>query len=71
MLVIAATGMQRLASVGKATEDMMQNALVKERLANQWSNLLGPAIVNSFAMVKATDPKAVAYFEKAGPTSRR
>ncbi|MDQ0086576.1 methyl-accepting chemotaxis protein, partial [Variovorax boronicumulans] len=64
MLVIAATGMQRLASVGKATEDMMQNALVKERLANQWSNLLGPAIVNSFAMVKATDPKAVAYFEK-------
>ena len=64
MLIIAATGMQRLASVGKATEDMMQNALVKERLANQWSNLLGPAIVNSFAMVKATDPKAVAYFEK-------
>ncbi|SET65771.1 methyl-accepting chemotaxis protein [Variovorax sp. OV084] len=64
MLVIAATGMQRLASVGKATEDMMQNALVKERLANQWSNLLGPAIVNSFAMVKATDPKVVAYFEK-------
>ncbi|UVH58932.1 methyl-accepting chemotaxis protein [Variovorax paradoxus] len=64
MLVIAATGVMRLASVGKATEDMMQNALVKERLANQWSNLLGPAIVNSFAMVKATDPKAVAYFEK-------
>jgi methyl-accepting chemotaxis protein len=65
MLVIAITGVLRLASVGNATEDMMQNALVKERLANQWSNLLGPAIVNSFAMVKATDPKAVAYFEKA------
>ncbi|MGJ7535769.1 MULTISPECIES: methyl-accepting chemotaxis protein [unclassified Variovorax] len=65
MLVIAITGVLRLASVGNATEDMMQNALVKERLANRWSNLLGPAIVNSFAMVKATDPKAVAYFEKA------
>ncbi|MGJ7501122.1 methyl-accepting chemotaxis protein [Variovorax sp. ZT5P49] len=65
MLVIAATGVMRLASVGKATEDVMQNALVKERLANQWSNLLGPAIANSFAMAKANDPKVVAYFEKA------
>jgi methyl-accepting chemotaxis protein len=64
MATIAATGMLRLGKVGKATEDLMQNALVKERLANQWSNLLGPAIVNSFAMVKATDPKVAAYFEK-------
>ncbi|AVQ84065.1 MULTISPECIES: methyl-accepting chemotaxis protein [unclassified Variovorax] len=65
MAAIAATGMLRLGKVGKATEDLMQNALVKERLASQWSNLLGPAIANSFAMVKATDPKAVAFFEKA------
>jgi methyl-accepting chemotaxis protein len=65
MAAIAATGMLRLGKVGKATEDVMQNALVKERLASQWSNLLGPAIANSFAMVKATDPKAVAFFEKA------
>jgi len=65
MAAIAATGMLRLASVGAATEDMMQRALVKERLAAQWSVLLGPAVANSFAMVKATDPKAVAYFEKA------
>ncbi|MDN6888423.1 methyl-accepting chemotaxis protein, partial [Variovorax sp. CAN2819] len=65
MAVIAATGMLRLASVGNATEDMVQRALVKERLANQWSVLLGPAIANSFAMVKATDPKVAAYFEKA------
>ena len=65
MAVIAATGMLRLASVGKATEDMMQRALVKERLANQWAVLLGPAVANSFAMVKATDPKSIAYFEKA------
>ncbi|WP_295986853.1 methyl-accepting chemotaxis protein, partial [uncultured Variovorax sp.] len=65
MAAIAATGMMRLASVGAANEDMMQRALVKERLAAQWSVLLGPAVANSFAMVKATDPKSIAYFEKA------
>jgi methyl-accepting chemotaxis protein len=65
MAVIAATGLMHLANVGKATDEMIQHALVKERLANQWSNLLGPTIVRSFAMVKATDPTVVAYFAKA------
>jgi methyl-accepting chemotaxis protein len=65
MAVIAATGLMHLANVGNATDEMIQHALVKERLANQWSNLLGPTIVRSFAMVKATDPTVVAYFAKA------
>jgi methyl-accepting chemotaxis protein len=65
MAVIAGTGLLHLASVGKATDEMIEHALVKERLANQWSNLLGPTIVRSFAMVKATDPTVVAYFAKA------
>jgi methyl-accepting chemotaxis protein len=65
MAVIAGTGLMRLSNVGKATDEMIENALVKERLANQWSNLLGPTIVRSFAMVKATDPTVVAYFAKA------
>jgi methyl-accepting chemotaxis protein len=65
MAVIAGTGLMRLANVGKATDEMIEHALVKERLANQWSNLLGPTIVRSFAMVKATEPATVAYFAKA------
>ncbi len=65
MAVIAGTGFLRLASVGQSTDEMIAHALVKERLANQWSNLLGPTIVRSFAMVKATDPTVVAYFAKA------
>ncbi|MGJ7612063.1 MULTISPECIES: methyl-accepting chemotaxis protein [unclassified Variovorax] len=65
MGVIAGTGFLRLASVGQSTDEMIAHALVKERLANQWSNLLGPTIVRSFAMVKATDPAVVAYFAKA------
>jgi methyl-accepting chemotaxis protein len=65
MAVIAGTGLLHLANVGKATDEMIEHALVKERLANQWSNLLGPTIVRSFAMVKATDPTVVAYFAKA------
>ncbi|MGJ7527676.1 methyl-accepting chemotaxis protein [Variovorax sp. GB1P17] len=65
MAVIAGTGMLRLSNVGSATDEMMKHALVKERLANQWSNLLGPTIVRSFAMVKATDPAVVTYFANA------
>ncbi|SCX55967.1 methyl-accepting chemotaxis protein [Variovorax sp. EL159] len=65
MAVIAGIGMLRLANVGHATDEMMKHALVKERLANQWSNLLGPTIVRSFAMVKATDPAVVTYFANA------
>ncbi|MGJ7564727.1 methyl-accepting chemotaxis protein [Variovorax sp. GB1R11] len=65
MAVIAGTGFLRLASVGQSTDEMIAHALVKERLANQWANLLGPTVVRSYAMVKSTDPTVVAYFAKA------
>jgi methyl-accepting chemotaxis protein len=61
---ISATGMLRLESVGDATEDMVQGPLVKERLATEWSKLMGANTVRTFAVVKATDPATEAYFKK-------
>ncbi len=65
MAFITGTGLWRLENVGRATQGMIEDALVKERLANEWSNLLGPTIVRTFAMVKATEPANEAFFAKA------
>ncbi|MDM0122613.1 methyl-accepting chemotaxis protein [Variovorax arabinosiphilus] len=65
MVLIAGVGMVRLNAVADSTARMVEEALVKERLANQWANLLGPSIVHSFGMAKATDPENEAYFKKS------
>jgi len=64
MVFIAGIGIVRLDGVAASTSTMVEEALVKERLANQWSNLLGPSIVHSFGLAKATDPENEAYFKK-------
>ena len=64
MALIASVGMGRLNAVADSTARMVEEALVKERLASQWTNLLGPSVVHSFAMAKATDPENEAYFKK-------
>jgi methyl-accepting chemotaxis protein len=65
LAAISGIGVLRLDSVGDATEDMVRGAMVKERMAGELARLLGPAIVQTFAMVKATDPATEAYFAKA------
>jgi methyl-accepting chemotaxis protein len=65
MVLIAGVGVVRLNAVADATAVMIDEALVKERLANQWANLLGPSIVHSFGMAKATDSENEAYFKKS------
>ncbi|MDP9902799.1 methyl-accepting chemotaxis protein [Variovorax ginsengisoli] len=64
MVLIAGTGVMRLNAVAASTKVLVEDALVKERMASQWANLLGPSIVHSFAMVKATDAQNEAYFKK-------
>jgi len=61
---IAGIGMLRLENVGDATEQMVDGALVKERLVSEWSTLLAANIVRTFAMVKATDGAVEAHFKK-------
>ncbi|MGJ7520454.1 methyl-accepting chemotaxis protein [Variovorax sp. LT1P1] len=65
MVLIAGVGTLRLNAVADSTAKMVDQALVKERLANEWANLLGPSIVHSFGMAKATDPENEAYFKKS------
>ncbi|MGJ7493417.1 methyl-accepting chemotaxis protein [Variovorax sp. ZT4R33] len=64
MALIAGVGIVRLDAVGHSTQAMVDDALVKERLAARWANLLGPSIVYSFGMAKATDSENEAYFKK-------
>ena len=64
LVFISGIGILRLDSVAGSTSAMVEEALVKERLANQWANLLGPSIVHSFGLAKATDPENEAYFKK-------
>ena len=64
MALIAGTGMYRLANVGNATEQMIAGPLVKERIVAEWARHIAASIVRTFAIVKATDPAAEAYFKK-------
>ena len=64
MVFISGIAILRLDAVAESTSVMVEEALVKERLANQWANLLGPSIVHSFGLAKAADPENEAYFKK-------
>eukprot|EP01133_Synstelium_polycarpum_P028687 gene28687-34909_t len=50
MAFIAGTGVLRLTNVGHATDEMVEQALVKERLANEWLSNLKSNTVANFAM---------------------
>jgi methyl-accepting chemotaxis protein len=64
MALIAGTGVVRLTNVGNATDEMVSQALVKERLATEWLANVRSNTVASFAMVKTADPQIAAYFAK-------
>ncbi|SEF26915.1 methyl-accepting chemotaxis protein [Variovorax sp. NFACC27] len=64
MALIAGTGVLRLTNVGNATDEMVSQAMVKERLASEWLSNLRSNTVANFAMVKTTDPEIAAYFSK-------
>ncbi|MDM0027340.1 methyl-accepting chemotaxis protein [Variovorax saccharolyticus] len=64
MALLSATGMLRLANVGNATQQMVEQTLVKERMVGEWSTLLAANIVRTFAIVKASDSATEAYFKK-------
>ena len=64
MAFIAGIGVLRLTSVGQATDEMVSQALVKERLAAEWLTNLKSNTVANYAMVKTTDAQVAAYFSK-------
>lgn len=62
--VIAGRGVWRLQNVGDATEEMVRQALVKERLAVDWLVATSTNSVRTLALVKSTDPEDQKYFQK-------
>jgi methyl-accepting chemotaxis protein len=64
MMLVSGVALIRLNAVAHSARVMVDEALVKERVANRWANLLGPSIVHSFGMAKATDSANEAYFKK-------
>jgi methyl-accepting chemotaxis protein len=64
LMLVSSVAILRLNAVANSASVMVDEALVKERLAMRWANLLGPSIVHSFGMAKATDSANEAYFKK-------
>lgn len=62
--VIAGLGVWRLQNVGDATEEMVRQALVKERLAANWLVATSTNSVRTLALVKSTDPEDQKCFQK-------
>lgn len=54
----------RLQTVNEAVKDMVQNTLVKERLATEWVGLMGANNVRTFAMVRSTDDETISFYKK-------
>ncbi len=64
LAVIAGLGVLSLQNVGEATDGMVRQALVKERLTADWLRATSSNSVRTFAMVKSTDPEDQKYFQK-------
>src|SRR5665647_960611 len=64
LTVIAGLGVWCLQNVGNATDEMVKQALVKERLAADWLVATSTNSVRTFALVKSTDPEDQKYFQK-------
>src|SRR5471032_2404164 len=63
MLVIAAIGIWRLATVAQATRNMTQTPLAKERMISDWYQAISTAVTRTTAISKSSDLSLLAYFE--------
>jgi len=62
MAAMSAVGILRLREVGNATEAMVNDALVKERLATEWMKIIEGNGIRTLARIKSADPVAQKYF---------
>ena len=63
MLVIAAIGIWRLATVAQATRNMTQTPLAKERMISDWYQAISTGVTRTTAISKSSDLSLLAYFE--------
>ncbi|MEG3000189.1 MAG: methyl-accepting chemotaxis protein [Comamonas sp.] len=60
-VVITGIGMWQLHSVGKATQQMMQEPLTKERLISDWNSNVSVAVARTTAIAKSSDASLVPF----------
>jgi methyl-accepting chemotaxis protein len=65
-IVITAIGIMKVSAVAKATHEMMQKPITKERLASDWSRDISVAIVRTTAIAKSNDPSLAPFFASSG-----
>ncbi len=61
-LSITTIGLWRLHASARATQDMMETPLAKERLINDWYNNVNAGVRRTTAIAKSSDPSLVSYF---------
>ncbi len=61
---IAGLGVLQLQNAGDATDEMVKQGLVKERLAADWLGATSSNSVRTFALLKSTDLEDQKYFQK-------
>jgi methyl-accepting chemotaxis protein len=60
-VVITVIGIWQLHSVGKATQQMMQEPLTKERLISDWNSNVSVAVARTTAIAKSSDASLVQF----------
>ena len=63
MAVMVGIGVWRLQGIGDATDDMVKNALQKERNASQWHAAIKENGVRTFAVMRSEDSEFQKYFQ--------
>jgi len=63
MAVMVGIAVWRLQGIGDATDDMVKNALQKERTANQWHAAIKENGVRTFAVMRSDDAEFQKYFQ--------
>ena len=61
VVVITGIGMWQLHSVGRATQQMMQEPLTKERLISDWNSNVSVAVARTTAIAKSSDASLVPF----------
>jgi len=69
MAMMSIVGIWRLHVISQATQDMMQQPLIKERLISDWNKTLQSGIRRTIAVAKSTDPTLAVYFEEDAKVS--
>ncbi|MFZ6648761.1 methyl-accepting chemotaxis protein [Undibacterium sp. TJN25] len=62
MAAMAVISVMRLQSVGNATEAMVRDALVKERLASEWMKIIEGNSIRTLSRIKSDDPETQKFF---------